>query len=118
VLHLACFGLLKRYPGYELPFDGDNTTVKVMMKVSHDFAQTMVQSNVWGSFWALGLEFDTRRALARLLFDDVRLTESAGFQELWSVDFPRCIAHNGPGHLSLSQNTKSRVWCRPAHRFL
>jgi hypothetical protein len=94
VLDLTFFGVLKRCPRYELPFDDDNATVKVMIQVYHDFTQTMVSSNVWRAFRAFGLEFefesefDTRSGPSGLLFDEVKLRETAGLEELWSVDFP------------------------------
>jgi hypothetical protein len=47
----------------------------------------MARPDVWGTFRALAVEFDRRRELCVLLFDEVRLRESAGFDELWSVDF-------------------------------
>jgi hypothetical protein len=43
-----------------------------------------LQSSV---FQPLGLEFDTRREPYRLLFDEEKLRESAGFEELGSVTF-------------------------------
>jgi hypothetical protein len=46
VLELTLFDVLKRRPRYELPFGDDNTTVKFIMKVDHDFRQTMVQPNI------------------------------------------------------------------------
>jgi hypothetical protein len=58
------------------------------MKVYHDYRQTMVPSNVWGAFHALGLDFDTRRELSRLLFDEEKLRGRVGLQELWCIDFP------------------------------
>jgi hypothetical protein len=50
----------------------------------------MARPNVWGTFCALGLEFefDTRREALELLFDEIKLRESAGFEELCSVTFP------------------------------
>jgi hypothetical protein len=87
VLDLTLFGVLKRRPRCELPFDDDNATVRFIMKGSHDFGQTMVRLNIWGAFRALGLEFDVGSVPYRLLFDKIKLRESAGFQELWSVDF-------------------------------
>jgi hypothetical protein len=50
----------------------------------------MARPNVWGTFRALSFEFefDTRREPYELLFDEVKLRESAGFEELWSVTFP------------------------------
>jgi hypothetical protein len=46
VLDLTLFGVLKRCPMYELPFDDDNATVKANLNVYHDFTHTMVPSNV------------------------------------------------------------------------
>jgi hypothetical protein len=88
VLDLTLFGVLKRRPRYELPFETDDSTIKFIMTVYHDFRQTMVPSNVWGAFHALGFDYDTRRDLSRLLFDEGKLRGSAGFQALWSLDFP------------------------------
>jgi hypothetical protein len=90
VLDLTLFDVLKRCPRYELPFDDDDATLKFIMKVYHDFTQTMTRPNVWGTFRALGceFEFDTRRELYELLFDEVKLRESAGFDELCSMTFP------------------------------
>jgi hypothetical protein len=47
--------------------------------------------NVWGTFRALGLGFecDRRREPYELLLDEVQLRESAGFDELCSMTFPR-----------------------------
>jgi hypothetical protein len=87
VLDLMLFGAPKRRQRYELPFETDNATVKFTMKVYHDFKQTMVPSNVWGAFHALGINYDTRREPSRLLFDEGKLRGSGGFQELWSHDF-------------------------------
>jgi hypothetical protein len=88
VLELTLFCVLKRRPRYELPFDENNATVKVITKGHHDFTQTATRLNVWGTFCALGFEFDTRREAYELLFDEVKLMESAGLQELCSVTFP------------------------------
>jgi hypothetical protein len=47
VFDLTLFGILKRCPRYELPFDENNANVKVITKVYHDFTQTMARPNVW-----------------------------------------------------------------------
>jgi hypothetical protein len=88
VLVLTLFGVPERCARYELPFDDDNATVKVIMKIYHNFPQAMVPSSVWKAFLAIGLEFDTRREPHRLLFDKEKLRGSAGFQELWYADCP------------------------------
>jgi hypothetical protein len=56
----------------------------------------MVLANVCRTFRALGLEFDTRREPYWLLFDEIELRESAGFEEQWSVDFPWTICRVDP----------------------
>jgi hypothetical protein len=75
VLDLTIFRALNTRPRYELPFDENNATVKAIMKVYHDFTQTMARPNVWGIFRALGFEFefDPRREPYELLFDEVKL---------------------------------------------
>jgi hypothetical protein len=47
----------------------------------------MVRPNVWGTFCALGFEFDTSKEPYELLFEEVKLMESAGFAELCSMTF-------------------------------
>jgi hypothetical protein len=88
VLDLTLFCVLKRCPRYELPFDENNATVKVITKVYHNFTETIVRPNVWGTFCARGFEFDTMGEHYELLFDQVQLRESAGFEELCSLTFP------------------------------
>jgi hypothetical protein len=59
------------------------------MKGSHDFKQTMAEPNIWGAFQRLGFEFEfhTTSESDRLLFNEEKLRESAGFRELRSIDF-------------------------------
>jgi hypothetical protein len=87
VFDVTLFVVLKRCPRYECPFDENNTTVNVITKVYHDFTQTMARPNVWRTFRSLGFEFDTRREPYELLFDEAKLRESAGVEELCSVTF-------------------------------
>jgi hypothetical protein len=71
----------------------------------------MAQSTVWRTFRALGFEFETRRDPYELLFDEVKLRESAGFEDLCSVTFPWTSyrAHDvllpSVGSTSLSKST-------------
>jgi hypothetical protein len=89
-LDMTLFGILKRYTRDELPFGDEKATLKFIMKIYHDFKQTMVEPNLWGGFQALGFEFefDTTSWPYRLLFNEEKPRESAGFRELWSLDFP------------------------------
>jgi hypothetical protein len=97
----------------ELPFDENNATVKVITKVYHDFSQTIARHNVRGTFLAFGFEFefDTRREPYELLFDEVKLRESAGREELCSMTFPwtsyraNDVLFTSFGSTSLSKST-------------
>jgi hypothetical protein len=40
------FGVLKRRLGQKLPFEDGKETVLFIMKVYHDFKQTIVESNI------------------------------------------------------------------------
>jgi hypothetical protein len=46
VLDVTLFGVLKRRPRDQLPFEDENETVKCTMKVYHDFKQTMMKPNI------------------------------------------------------------------------
>jgi hypothetical protein len=84
VLDVTLFGVLKARTNSQLPFEDERATVKFIMKGYHDFKQTMVESNIWEAFQALGFqfEFDTTSEPYRLLFNAEKLRESAGFREL------------------------------------
>jgi hypothetical protein len=88
VLDLSRFGIPKRCPRYELTFDGDNAMVKFILKLYHDFRETLISLKICGALPALGCDFHTRIEPYRLLFKDQKLRGRTGFQELWSVDFP------------------------------
>jgi hypothetical protein len=60
ILDVTLFGVIKRRPRYELPFEDEKETVKFIMKGYHDFKQTMVEPNIWGAFRATWFEFDLR----------------------------------------------------------
>jgi hypothetical protein len=45
LLDVTLFDVLKRGVGHKLPFEDEKETVKFIMKVYHDFKQTMVESN-------------------------------------------------------------------------
>jgi hypothetical protein len=50
VLNVIMFAVLKRRTRYELPFGDEKATVKFIMKVYHDFKQTMAEPNIWEAF--------------------------------------------------------------------
>jgi hypothetical protein len=68
--------------------ENEHATAEFIMKVYHDFNQIIVPSNVWGAFYTLGLDVDTRREPRLLSFDEEKPRGRAGFRELWCVYFP------------------------------
>jgi hypothetical protein len=88
VSDMTVFGVLKWRRRCELAVGDAKATVNFIIKVYHDFKHTMVESNTWRAFQALGLEFDTRSEPYSLSFNEEKLRESAGFRALWSIDFP------------------------------
>jgi hypothetical protein len=87
---VALFGVLKRHTRDEWPFVDEEATVKFIMKICHDFKQTIVEPNRWKVFQALGFEFefDTTSKPYRLLSNEEKPRESADFRQLWAIDFP------------------------------
>jgi hypothetical protein len=69
-----------------LPFEDEKETVKFIMKVYHDFKQTMVESNTWEALWAIEVELDTEPESYWLLFNEEKLRQTEDFRELWSID--------------------------------
>jgi hypothetical protein len=87
ILDMTLFGVLKRRLGYKLPFGDEKVTGKFIMKAYLDFKQTIVESNIWVAFRAIGFEFDTEVEPYRLLFNEEKLRQNEGFRELWPLDF-------------------------------
>jgi hypothetical protein len=87
---VTLFGVLKRHTRSELPFGDEKAIVNFIMEVYHDFKPTIVESDIWGAFQALEFEFefDTTSGPYRLLFNEEKLSERAGFRQLWTIDFP------------------------------
>jgi hypothetical protein len=84
---VTLLGVLKGRPRWDLPFKDNKETVQFMMKVYHDFKQTMVECKISRDFQAIGFEFDTEGEPYRLLFNEEKLRQNADFRELSSIDF-------------------------------
>jgi hypothetical protein len=79
VLDVTLFDVLKRRTRYELSFEDEKERPKFIMKVYHDFKQTMVEFNIWGTFQ------DVTRTLWHIPFysmrkssDEAQASESSG----------------------------------------
>jgi hypothetical protein len=54
-----------------------------------DFRLTMIDTNIWGGFRATSLSFHDIGDIQRVLFNEISLRHSRGFEELWVSDSPR-----------------------------
>jgi hypothetical protein len=48
----------------------------------------MIEANIWGAFQEAGFYFDVSDEPYRILFDEEKLRQTPGFQEIWALDFP------------------------------
>jgi hypothetical protein len=48
----------------------------------------MIDMNILGAFRQIGLTFHAIDNIICLHFDEIRLRESPGFQELWEINYP------------------------------
>jgi hypothetical protein len=88
VLDLVLFGALKKHATALQLFDEESDTVAFILKLYHDFKQTMVEVNIWSAFEAIGLTHDITQTPYGLAFDEEKFRRSRGFVELWNRDTP------------------------------
>lgn len=103
LLDTTLFGLFKRQREYLLPFDTENRTAKFIFKTYKDFRSTMIDTNIWGAFRGIGLTFHNIEGTQRVLFNEITLRESPGFQELWRINYP-------PEQLSVRRRNAKFGW--------
>jgi hypothetical protein len=79
--------LKKRASGLEM-WNEEADTAACIIRLYHDFKQTMVEVNIWGAFSATGFSYDISESPCGLLFDEEKFRRSRGFMELWAHDTP------------------------------
>jgi hypothetical protein len=62
--------------------DEEQPAAAFLLKVYHDFKQTMVEINIWRAFATIGFIHDIEKTLYGLLFDKEKFWQSRGFVEL------------------------------------
>jgi hypothetical protein len=68
--------------------DEEQPAAAFLLKMYHDFKQTIIEANIWGAFAAIGFSYDIAQNPYGLLFDEGKLRQSPGFVELWERDTP------------------------------
>jgi hypothetical protein len=88
ILDVVLFGGMKKHAtGLEI-LDEEQPAAAFILKVYHDFKQTMIEVNIWGAFAAIGFSYDIAQNPYWQLFDEEKLRQSPGFLELWGHDTP------------------------------
>jgi hypothetical protein len=82
------FGALKKHSTRLSTLDEEQPAAAFIIKVYHDFKQTMVEVNISGAFSAIGFSCDISHEPYELLFDEEKFRQSRGFRELWERDVP------------------------------
>jgi hypothetical protein len=87
-LNVVLFGALEtRASGLEM-WNEESRTVAFIIKLYHDFKQTMVEVNIWGTFSAIEFCYDITQNPYGLLFDEEKFRQSRAFLGLWARDTP------------------------------
>jgi hypothetical protein len=88
VLDVVLFDAMKKQAtGLEM-LEEEQPAAAFLLKVYHDFKQTIIEVNIWGAFAAIGFSFDIAHNPYGRLFDEEKLWQSPGFVELWERDTP------------------------------
>jgi hypothetical protein len=66
--------------------DEEQSAVALLIKIYHDYKQTIVEVNIWGAFASIGLTHDITQNPYGLIFDEEKFRQSPGFLELWQRD--------------------------------
>jgi hypothetical protein len=86
MLDVVLFGALKKHANGLKMFDEEQPAATFLLKVYHDFKQTMIEVNIWGAFAVIEFTHDIEQSPYGLLFDEEKLRQSPGFTELWERD--------------------------------
>jgi hypothetical protein len=86
MLDVVLFDALKKpASGLEM-WNVESGTVAFIIKLDHDFIQTMVEVNVWQAFSVIRFSYDITQNLYGLLFDEEKFRQSRGFLEVPARD--------------------------------
>jgi hypothetical protein len=88
VLDMVLFGALKKHATSLTMLDEEQSTAAFLIKVYHDYKQTMVEVNIWAAFAAIVMTYDITQDIYGLIFDEEKFRQSQGFLALWQPDVP------------------------------
>jgi hypothetical protein len=79
--------LQKRASGLEM-WNKESYRAAFIIRLYHDFKQTMVEFNIWNAFSAIGFSCHITQNPYALLFDEEKFRQSRGFMEVGVHDKP------------------------------
>jgi hypothetical protein len=88
IVDVVLFGALKKHATGLETLHKEEPAAAFLLKVCHDFKQTMIEVNIWGAFSPIWFSCDIAQNPYGLLFDEEKLRQSRGFVELWERDTP------------------------------
>jgi hypothetical protein len=83
MLDVVFFEALEKHATGLGTLDEEQPAAAFIIKVYHDFKQTMVETNIWSTFAAIGFTHDIEQSPYGLLFDEEKFQQSPCFRELW-----------------------------------
>jgi hypothetical protein len=86
VLDVVLFGALKKHAADLEILDEEQPAAAFLLKVYHDFKQTMIKVNIWGAIAAIEFTYDVKQNSYGRLFDEEKLRQSPSFVEPWESD--------------------------------
>jgi hypothetical protein len=88
ILDVVLFGALKTNATGLTTLKEEQMTAAFIIKVYHEFKQTMIEVNIQGAFRSIIFIHDIDQIPYGLLFDEEKFRQSPGFVELWERDVP------------------------------
>jgi hypothetical protein len=88
VLDLVLFGALEKRATRLSTLDEEQSAAVFIIRVYHDFRQTMVEVNIWRVLSAIGFSYDITQKPYEFLFDEEKFRQSRAFIELWERYLP------------------------------
>jgi hypothetical protein len=88
VLDVVLFDALKKHATSLAILDEEQPAAPFLIKVYHDYKQTMMEVKIWGAFAAIELTHDVIQNPYGSIFDEEKLRQGQDFLEIGQRDVP------------------------------
>jgi hypothetical protein len=83
ILNVVLFGALNKHAIGLDTLDEEQPAAAFIIKIYHDFKQTTVELNIWGTFVVIEFTHGIEESRYKLLFDEEKFRQIPHFRELW-----------------------------------